>query len=53
MTPPNNTPPMILADHVTRRFENHPGQRVLEELQFAVLEWVYWSNHRLLLEPMG
>jgi transposase InsO family protein len=27
--------------------------RNLEEVEFAVLEWVSWFNHRRLLEPIG
>ena len=27
--------------------------RILEEVEFATLEWVDWFNHRRLLEPIG
>lgn len=27
--------------------------RNLEAVEFATLEWVYWFNHRRLLEPIG
>ena len=27
--------------------------RTLEEVEFAVLEWVWWFNHHRLLEPLG
>lgn len=27
--------------------------RSLEDVEFAVLEWVWWFNHRRLLEPLG
>ena len=27
--------------------------RGLEEVGFAVLEWVWWFDHRRLLEPLG
>jgi len=27
--------------------------RGLEEVEFATLEWVWWFNHRRLLEPLG
>lgn len=27
--------------------------RSLEEVEFAVLEWVWWFNHKRLLEPLG
>jgi putative transposase len=27
--------------------------RTLEDVEFAVLEWVWWFNHRRLLEPLG
>ena len=27
--------------------------RTLEDVEFAVLEWVWWFNHHRLLEPLG
>ena len=27
--------------------------RGLEDVEFATLEWVWWFNHRRLLEPLG
>ena len=27
--------------------------RALEDVEFAVLEWVWWFNHHRLLEPLG
>ena len=27
--------------------------RTLEDVEFAVLEWVWWFNHHRLLEPIG
>ena len=25
----------------------------IEDVEYAALEWVYWFNHRRLLEPIG
>ena len=38
--------------------ERDPSQgvgvfRALEAVEFAILEWVDWFNHRRLLEPIG
>jgi transposase InsO family protein len=27
--------------------------RCIDDVEFAVLEWVDWFNHRRLLEPLG
>jgi transposase InsO family protein len=52
--PAMSIPSMVApASHSWRTTSRGAGQRNLEAVEFATLEWVDWYNNRRLLEPIG
>jgi putative transposase len=43
----------VIGLYKTELIERRAPWRGLEAVEFATLEWVYWFNHRRLLEPLG
>ena len=43
----------IIGLYKTELIRRRGQWRDLEAVEFAKLKWVYWFNHRRLLEPIG